>query len=42
MDQYWPAYKAYQYPEISRRINENEFKEVINLAKKFGLRRLYF
>ncbi len=42
MDQYWPAYKAYQYPEISRKINEDEFKKIINLAKKFGLRRLYF
>jgi putative pyruvate formate lyase activating enzyme len=42
MDQYWPAYKAHQYPELSRRITNKEFQEAINLAKKFGLRRLYF
>jgi putative pyruvate formate lyase activating enzyme len=42
MDQYWPAYKAHQYPELSRRITKEEFEEVINLAKKFGLKRLYF
>jgi putative pyruvate formate lyase activating enzyme len=42
MDQYWPAYKAHQYPELSRRITKEEFQEVINLAKKFGLKRLYF
>jgi putative pyruvate formate lyase activating enzyme len=41
MDQYWPAYKAYQYPELSRRIIEKEFQEAINLAKKFGLKRIY-
>jgi putative pyruvate formate lyase activating enzyme len=40
MDQYWPAYKAHQYPELSRRITKEEFEEVINLAKKFGLKRL--
>jgi putative pyruvate formate lyase activating enzyme len=42
MDQYWPAYKAYQYPELSRRITKEEFQEVINLAQKFGLKRVYF
>jgi len=42
MDQYWPAYKAHQYPELSRRITKEEFQEAINLAKKFGLKRLYF
>jgi putative pyruvate formate lyase activating enzyme len=41
MDQYWPAYKAHQYPELSRRITEKEFQEAINLAKKFGLKRIY-
>jgi putative pyruvate formate lyase activating enzyme len=40
MDQYWPAYKAYQYPELSRRITKEEFAKVINLAKKFELKRL--
>lgn len=42
MDQYWPAWKAHQYPELSRRITKEEFREAINLAKKFGLKRLYF
>jgi putative pyruvate formate lyase activating enzyme len=41
MSQYWPAYKAHQYPEISRRITKEEFQEAINLAKKFGLKRIY-
>jgi len=42
MVQYWPAYKAHQYPELSRRITKEEFEDAINLAKKFGLKRLYF
>jgi putative pyruvate formate lyase activating enzyme len=41
MDQYWVAYKAFHYPEISRRITKEEFEEAINLAKKFGLKRIY-
>jgi putative pyruvate formate lyase activating enzyme len=41
MDQYWVAYKASQYPEISRRITKEEFEESINFAKKFGLKRIY-
>ena len=41
MDQYWPAYKTYQYPELSRGITKEEFQEAINLAKKFGLKRIY-
>jgi putative pyruvate formate lyase activating enzyme len=41
MDQYWPAYKAHQYPELSMRITKEEFQEAINLAKKFGLKRIY-
>jgi len=41
MDQYWPAYKAHQYSELARRITNEEFQEAINLAKKFGLKRIY-
>ncbi len=41
MGQYYPAYKASQYPELSRRISQKEFKIAINLAKKTGLKRLY-
>jgi len=41
MDQYCPYFKAFQYPELSRRITDEEFQETIKLAKKFGLKRLY-
>lgn len=41
MDQYYPYYKAFQYPELSRRITKAEFERAIKLAKKFGLNRLY-
>lgn len=41
MDQYWPAWKANQYPELSRRITIEEYQETIKLAKRAGLKRLY-
>ncbi len=41
MDQYWPTWKVFQYPELSRRITKREFQEAINEAKKVGLKRLY-
>lgn len=41
MDQYHPCYKAFEFPELSRRITNEEYQEAINLAKKFGLKRLY-
>jgi len=41
MDQYWPAYQAQHYPELSRPITEKEYQRAINLAKKAGLTRLY-
>jgi len=41
MDQYWPHWKAFEYPELSRRITTKEYQEAIKLAKKSGLRRLY-
>jgi putative pyruvate formate lyase activating enzyme len=41
MDQYYPTFKAFNYPELARRISQKEFKEAVNLAKKAGLRRLY-
>ncbi len=40
MDQYRPAYKAHEYPELSRGITGKEFKDAIDLAKKYGLTRL--
>lgn len=41
MDQYYPCYKAFEYPELSRKITKEEFQEVVSLAKKIGLKRLY-
>ena len=38
MDQYFPAYKACDYPEICRRITPEEFNEVYSYAKGLGLR----
>ena len=38
MDQYYPYYKACDYPEICRRITAEEFEEVYSFAKKLGLR----
>jgi len=41
MDQYYPYFKAFQHPELSRRISSKEYQEAIDLAKKAGLKRLY-
>lgn len=41
MDQYWPAHKAFKYPELSRRITNQEYQTVIKLAEEAGLKRLY-
>jgi len=41
MDQYSPHYRAAELPELSRPITNKEYQEAINLAKKFGLKRLY-
>ncbi len=40
MAQYNPAYKAFDYPDISRRITTAEYKKVVNSAKKAGLTNL--
>lgn len=40
MSQYRPAYKAFSYPEISRRITRKEYNDVINWAKELGLTNL--
>jgi putative pyruvate formate lyase activating enzyme len=37
MSQYRPMYKAFDYPDISRRITRKEYKEVVEWAKKLGL-----
>lgn len=41
MDQYYPCWKAYNYPELSRRITAGEFEEAVELAKQAGLKNLY-
>ncbi|MFC2138703.1 radical SAM protein [Bacteroidota bacterium] len=40
MDQYRPAYKSANFPEIQRRITINEFEEMVEYAKSKGLSRL--
>jgi putative pyruvate formate lyase activating enzyme len=40
MAQYTPVHKAYEYPEISRRITSKEYEAVVNRAKELGLTRL--
>lgn len=40
MAQYHPAYKALDWPRLSRRITDREFNEAVELAHRFGLNRL--
>ena len=40
MAQYTPVYKAYDYPEISRRITRAEYQYIVKRAKAFGLTNL--
>ena len=40
MPQYNPAYKAFDFPEISRRVSKDEYKEVVGKAEKMGLTNL--
>jgi putative pyruvate formate lyase activating enzyme len=40
MGQYNPVYKAYDYPELSRRITKKEYTEVVKNAKDLGLTNL--
>lgn len=39
MAQYYPCYKAFSYPELSRRITDEEYREVVDFAKNLGLHR---
>lgn len=41
MDQYYPAFKAFNYPELSRRITGKEYREAIKAAERVGLKRIY-
>jgi len=40
MAQYRPEYKAFDYPELSRRLKRSEYREALGLARKYGLSRL--
>jgi len=40
MSQYTPVFKADQYPEINRRINQGEYNHVVTAAKRAGLTNL--
>jgi putative pyruvate formate lyase activating enzyme len=40
MDQYHPCYKAFQIPNLKRRISSTEFREALSLAREAGLSRL--
>ncbi|UCH61639.1 MAG: radical SAM protein [Fidelibacterota bacterium] len=40
MSQYRPMHKAFEYPEISRRITQKEYTDAINWAKAAGLTNL--
>lgn len=37
MSQYTPVYKAFDYPEISRKITRQEYNEAVRWAKEAGL-----
>lgn len=40
MRQYRPEYKAFEYPELARRITREEYSEALSWAKQYGLNRL--
>jgi putative pyruvate formate lyase activating enzyme len=40
MDQYYPCYLASKFPQINRRITSEEYKQAIETALSFGLRRI--
>jgi putative pyruvate formate lyase activating enzyme len=40
MDQYRPAYKACEYPELGRRITRDEWQSAVRTAVKAGLHHL--
>lgn len=40
MAQYHPCYKAFQIPQLARRLSQRELREAIELAHKAGLKRL--
>lgn len=41
MDQYYPAFKAFEYPELGRRITRKEYSKAIEIASRAGLKNIY-
>lgn len=41
MEQYYPAYKAFDYPELNRRITGKEYHAALKAAELAGLTRIY-
>ncbi|PIU59332.1 radical SAM protein, partial [Candidatus Bathyarchaeota archaeon CG07_land_8_20_14_0_80_47_9] len=39
MNQYFPYYRAAEFPELNRQITQKEYSKAIKLARKFGLKR---
>jgi len=39
MDQYYPAFKAFNHPELNRRLTRKEFREALDAARRAGLSR---
>lgn len=37
MEQYYPCYRAFDYPEISSRLEREEYLKAIEIAKEYGL-----
>jgi len=37
MSQYFPAYRAFDFPELSRRITREEYREALKIAEELGL-----
>jgi len=40
LEQYYPTWQAYKFPEINRRLTIKEYQEVVDYAKKIGLKNL--
>ena len=40
MDQYYPCYRAADYPPLDRRLTADEYRHAVALARHFGLYRL--
>lgn len=41
MAQYIPMYKAFDYPDINRKLTLEEYTEVINFAQEIGIKNIY-